>query len=137
MRGRPWEYVFYVDFLRGDDEPAKNALRHLERGSRVRQSAGNLQGSITAISRSAAVPAAVQRASRPPTPRERRSRRFHLERLHHIGPVFCIRNLETSSALAAALLIQCEPSARGIEFILRNPPGNREPFPESYHLKLE
>jgi prephenate dehydratase len=29
MRGRPWEYVFYVDFLRGDDEPAKNALRHL------------------------------------------------------------------------------------------------------------
>lgn len=30
MRGRPWEYVFYVDFLRGDDEPAQNALRHLE-----------------------------------------------------------------------------------------------------------
>ncbi|MBZ5704015.1 MAG: prephenate dehydratase [Acidobacteriia bacterium] len=29
MRGRPWEYVFYVDFLRGDDEPAANALRHL------------------------------------------------------------------------------------------------------------
>jgi prephenate dehydratase len=29
MRGRPWEYVFYVDFLRGDDEPAGNALRHL------------------------------------------------------------------------------------------------------------
>jgi len=29
MRGRPWEYVFYVDFLRGDDEPAENALRHL------------------------------------------------------------------------------------------------------------
>ena len=29
MRGRPWEYVFYVDFLRRDDEPAKNALRHL------------------------------------------------------------------------------------------------------------
>jgi len=29
-RGRPWEYVFYVDFLRGDDEPARNALRHLE-----------------------------------------------------------------------------------------------------------
>jgi prephenate dehydratase len=28
-RGRPWEYVFYVDFLRGDDEPARNALRHL------------------------------------------------------------------------------------------------------------
>jgi len=23
MRGRPWEYVFYVDFLRGDDEPAR------------------------------------------------------------------------------------------------------------------
>jgi len=29
MRGRPWEYVFYVDFLRGDDEPARNALWHL------------------------------------------------------------------------------------------------------------
>jgi len=29
MRGSPWEYVFYVDFLRGDDEPARNALRHL------------------------------------------------------------------------------------------------------------
>ena len=29
LRGRPWEYVFYVDFLRGDDEPARNALRHL------------------------------------------------------------------------------------------------------------
>jgi prephenate dehydratase len=29
MRGRPWEYVFYVDFLRGDDEAAQNALRHL------------------------------------------------------------------------------------------------------------
>ena len=29
MRGRPWEYVFYVDLLRGDDEAAQNALRHL------------------------------------------------------------------------------------------------------------
>jgi prephenate dehydratase len=29
VRGRPWEYVFYVDILRGDDEPARNALRHL------------------------------------------------------------------------------------------------------------
>src|SRR5207248_8919580 len=30
VRGRPWEYVFYVDFLRGDDQSARNALRHLE-----------------------------------------------------------------------------------------------------------
>ena len=29
MRGRPWEYVFFLDMLRGDDEPARNALRHL------------------------------------------------------------------------------------------------------------
>jgi prephenate dehydratase len=29
LRGRPWEYVFYVDFLRGNDDPARNALRHL------------------------------------------------------------------------------------------------------------
>jgi prephenate dehydratase len=29
VKGRPWEYVFYVDFLRGDDEAARNALRHL------------------------------------------------------------------------------------------------------------
>jgi prephenate dehydratase len=29
MRGRPWEYVFYADLLRGDDESVRNALRHL------------------------------------------------------------------------------------------------------------
>jgi len=29
VRGRPWEYVFYVDILRGDDEAARNALHHL------------------------------------------------------------------------------------------------------------
>jgi prephenate dehydratase len=30
LRGHPWEYVFFVDMLRGDDEAACNALRHLE-----------------------------------------------------------------------------------------------------------
>jgi prephenate dehydratase len=29
MRGHPWQYVFFVDLLRGDDEPARNALNHL------------------------------------------------------------------------------------------------------------
>ncbi len=29
IRGHPWEYVFFVDILRGDDEAARNALRHL------------------------------------------------------------------------------------------------------------
>jgi len=30
LRGHPWEYVFFVDILRGDDEASRNALRHLE-----------------------------------------------------------------------------------------------------------
>jgi prephenate dehydratase len=29
MRGKPWQYVFYVDLLRGDDEAARHALNHL------------------------------------------------------------------------------------------------------------
>jgi prephenate dehydratase len=29
MRGSPWEYVFYVDFLRGDDQSTRDALQHL------------------------------------------------------------------------------------------------------------
>ena len=29
LRGHPWEYVFFVDILRGNDEAARNALRHL------------------------------------------------------------------------------------------------------------
>ncbi len=29
VKGRPWEYVFYLDFLSGETEAAGNALRHL------------------------------------------------------------------------------------------------------------
>jgi prephenate dehydratase len=29
MRGRPWEYVFFVDLLRGDDRALRHAIRHL------------------------------------------------------------------------------------------------------------
>jgi len=29
MRGHPWEYVFFVDMMCGDTEPARNALHHL------------------------------------------------------------------------------------------------------------
>jgi prephenate dehydratase len=29
LRGRPWEYAFFVDLLRGDDEDTRNAMRHL------------------------------------------------------------------------------------------------------------
>jgi prephenate dehydratase len=30
VRGKPWEYRFYVDVLRGDDEAMRLALKHLE-----------------------------------------------------------------------------------------------------------
>ena len=31
LRGKPWEYLFYVDLLgRADTPNARNALRHLE-----------------------------------------------------------------------------------------------------------
>jgi prephenate dehydratase len=30
VRGRPWEYRFYVDVLRGDDQPMRLALNHLK-----------------------------------------------------------------------------------------------------------
>ncbi|MBZ5532536.1 MAG: prephenate dehydratase [Acidobacteriia bacterium] len=30
VRGKPWEYCFFVDVTRGDDQPMRLALRHLE-----------------------------------------------------------------------------------------------------------
>lgn len=30
VKGKPWEYRFFVDVVRGDDEPMRLALRHLE-----------------------------------------------------------------------------------------------------------
>jgi prephenate dehydratase len=30
IQGRPWEYVFFADYLRGRDEAASKALGHLE-----------------------------------------------------------------------------------------------------------
>lgn len=30
VRGKPWEYCFFVDVMRGDDQPMRLALRHLE-----------------------------------------------------------------------------------------------------------
>ena len=30
VKGKPWEYRFYVDVLSGDDQPMRLALKHLE-----------------------------------------------------------------------------------------------------------
>lgn len=35
VRGKPWEYVFYVDVLCGNDEPLKKALDHLAEIARI------------------------------------------------------------------------------------------------------
>ena len=35
LKGSPWEYVFYVDFLGGNDRLARSALRHLEEVSQM------------------------------------------------------------------------------------------------------
>jgi len=35
LRGHPWEYVFYVDFLRGNDQVARNALHHLRESTQM------------------------------------------------------------------------------------------------------
>jgi prephenate dehydratase len=45
MRGRPWEYVFFVDLLRGDDEDSRNALRHLSEVAELVKVLGIYEGS--------------------------------------------------------------------------------------------
>jgi prephenate dehydratase len=45
VRGRPWEYVFFVDLLRGDDEDSRNALRHLSEIAELVKVLGIYEGS--------------------------------------------------------------------------------------------
>ncbi len=44
MRGRPWEYVFFVDLLRGDDEEFAQRAPPFERSGGVGKGAGDLSG---------------------------------------------------------------------------------------------
>jgi prephenate dehydratase len=50
LRGRPWEYVFYADFLRGDDETAGNALRHLAESASPVKVLGVYRAAVTSKS---------------------------------------------------------------------------------------
>ena len=47
MRGRPWEYVFFVDLLRGDDEALAECAAASGRGGGTGEGAGDLSKSVS------------------------------------------------------------------------------------------
>ena len=49
MRGRPWEYVFFVDLLSGDTEGSRNALRHLGEVAELVKVLGIYPSGVTSI----------------------------------------------------------------------------------------
>jgi prephenate dehydratase len=49
MRGRPWEYVFFVDLLCGDTEGSRNALRHLGEVAELVKVLGIYPSGVTSI----------------------------------------------------------------------------------------
>jgi len=49
--GHPWEYVFFVDILRGNDEAARNALRHLAEIAEFVKVLGVYQAAKTRVTR--------------------------------------------------------------------------------------
>jgi prephenate dehydratase len=49
MRGRPWEYVFFVDLLSGETQGSRNALRHLGEVAELVKVLGIYPSGVTSI----------------------------------------------------------------------------------------